>query len=138
MGDVQVEHVEGVVDGLDLAHLDEPHLDILGCRHKYTVTMVLGLRQHLHHTTNTCITQPAPAAHNQHLHLTTNTCSTQPTPAAHNQHLHRTANIRIAQPTHCITQHNCSHNQYLCHAMATATAVTATAVTAKADLSLCK
>ena len=49
VGDVQVEHVEGVVDGLDLAHLDEPHLDVLGCCHKYAMTMVLGLRQHLHH-----------------------------------------------------------------------------------------
>lgn len=41
--DVQVEHVERVVDGLDLAHLDEPHLDVLGRRHQHAMTVVLGL-----------------------------------------------------------------------------------------------
>ena len=47
LGDVQVEHVERVVDGLDLTHLDEPHLDVLSSRHQHAVTVVLGLTEHL-------------------------------------------------------------------------------------------
>ena len=33
LGDVEVEHVQRVVDRLDLAYLDEPDLDVLGGRH---------------------------------------------------------------------------------------------------------
>ena len=45
--DVQVEHVQSVVDRLDLAHFDVPDLDVLGGRHQDSVSMVLGLSQHL-------------------------------------------------------------------------------------------
>ena len=45
--DVQIEHVQGVVDGLDLTDLDEPHLDVFGGCHQDAVTMVLGLGQNL-------------------------------------------------------------------------------------------
>ncbi len=44
---IQVEHVQCVVDGFDLAHLDEPNLDVLGSCYQHSVTMILGLRQHL-------------------------------------------------------------------------------------------
>ena len=44
---VQVEPVERVVDGLDLAHLDEPGADVLGGGDQHAVTVVLGLGQHL-------------------------------------------------------------------------------------------
>ena len=47
---VQVEHVQRVIDRLDLAHLDEPLLDVLGGRHEHTVTVVLRLTQHLART----------------------------------------------------------------------------------------
>ena len=47
LGDIQVEHVECMVYGFDLAHLYEPHLNVLGRSHQDTVTMVLGLLQHL-------------------------------------------------------------------------------------------
>ena len=43
MGHVQVEEVEGVIDGLDLPHLDEPQLDVLGGGRKDTLTVVVGL-----------------------------------------------------------------------------------------------
>ena len=44
---VEVEHVERVVDRFDLAHLDEPHLDVLGGGHQHAVTVVLSLTEHL-------------------------------------------------------------------------------------------
>ena len=47
---VQVEHVQRVIDRLDLAHLDEPLLDVLGGRHEDAVTVVLRLTQHLART----------------------------------------------------------------------------------------
>ena len=43
MRDVQVEQVEGVVDGLDLAHLDKPHLDILSGRRQNALSMIVCL-----------------------------------------------------------------------------------------------
>jgi hypothetical protein len=43
MGYVEVEKVESVIDGFDLAHLDEPHLDIFGRGRKDALTMVVGL-----------------------------------------------------------------------------------------------
>jgi len=46
---VQVEHVERVVDGFDLAHFDEPHFDVLGGCNQHAMTVVLRLAQHLHH-----------------------------------------------------------------------------------------
>lgn len=39
LGDVQVEEVEGVVDGLDLADLHEPDLDVLGRSHQHPVSI---------------------------------------------------------------------------------------------------
>ena len=53
--DVQVEHVEGMVDGLDLAHLDVPHLDVLGRGHEDPVSVVLGLAKDLQSRQNTNI-----------------------------------------------------------------------------------
>ncbi|CAN7977326.1 unnamed protein product, partial [Ixodes persulcatus] len=47
LGDVQVEQVQGVVDGFDLAHLHKPVLDVLGRSHQHPVTVVLGLAEHL-------------------------------------------------------------------------------------------
>lgn len=35
-----------MVDGLDLAHFDEPVLDVLGGRHQHTVSVLSRLRQH--------------------------------------------------------------------------------------------
>jgi hypothetical protein len=43
VGHVQVEEVEGVIDGFDLPHLDEPQLDILGGGGKNTLAVVVGL-----------------------------------------------------------------------------------------------
>jgi len=45
--DVQVEHVERVVDGFDLAHLDEPYFDVLSGCHQHAMTMILRLAQYL-------------------------------------------------------------------------------------------
>ena len=51
--DVQIEHVQGVVDSLDFAHLDEPFLDVFSGFRQDPVTMVLGLRQDLQNKQNT-------------------------------------------------------------------------------------
>ena len=55
--DVQVEVVQSVVDGLDLANLDEPDLDVLGGCDKDSVSVIVGLAedsvevlQSLHHS----------------------------------------------------------------------------------------
>ena len=45
--DIEVEHVECVVDGFDLAHLDEPDLDVLSGGDQHTVTVILCLLQNL-------------------------------------------------------------------------------------------
>lgn len=47
LGDVDVAQVEGVVDGLHLPHLDEPHSDRLGGGLKDPLPVILGLVQHL-------------------------------------------------------------------------------------------
>lgn len=47
LGDVQVEEIEGVVDGLELAYLDEPHPETLGGQGEEALTMLLGLAQNL-------------------------------------------------------------------------------------------
>ena len=44
---VQVEPVERVVYGLDLAHLDEPSADVFGGGDQHSVTVVLSLSQYL-------------------------------------------------------------------------------------------
>ena len=44
---VEVEEVQRVVDRLHLAHLHEPHLDVLGGSDEHAMTVVLGLAQHL-------------------------------------------------------------------------------------------
>ena len=43
MGYVEIEEVESVIDGFDLAHLDEPHLDIFGRSRKDSLPMIIGL-----------------------------------------------------------------------------------------------
>jgi hypothetical protein len=43
LSDIQVEVVESVIDGLDLANLDEPDLDILGGRNQHAMPVVVGL-----------------------------------------------------------------------------------------------
>ena len=57
LSDVQVEVVESVIDGLDLADLDEPNFDILGGRDEHAMPVVVGLPKNrveifktLHHT----------------------------------------------------------------------------------------
>ena len=45
--DIQIEHVQGVVDSFDLSHFDEPHLDVFGGCHQYPMTVVLCLPKHL-------------------------------------------------------------------------------------------
>lgn len=57
LSDIQVEVVESVIDGLDLANLDEPNLDVLGGRDEYAMPVVIGLPEDgvkifkaLHHT----------------------------------------------------------------------------------------
>jgi len=45
--DVDVAQVERVVDGLHLPHLDEPHTHGLGGGLQHSLTVVLGLVQHL-------------------------------------------------------------------------------------------
>lgn len=47
LGDVDVAQVEGVVDGLHLPHLDEPHSDRLGGGLQDPLPVILGLVQHL-------------------------------------------------------------------------------------------
>lgn len=47
---VDVAEVEGVVDGLHLPHLDEPHPDGLGCSLQDPLPVVLGLVQDLWET----------------------------------------------------------------------------------------
>ena len=42
---VQVEEIQRVVDGLDLAHLDEPVLDVLGRSDQHPVAVVLSLAE---------------------------------------------------------------------------------------------
>jgi len=43
-----------VVDGLDLAHLDEPFLDVLGRGDQHAMTVILRLTQHLNVITQQC------------------------------------------------------------------------------------
>ena len=43
LGNIKVEHVQRVVDGLDLAHFDGPHFNVLGRSHQNSVPVVLGL-----------------------------------------------------------------------------------------------
>jgi hypothetical protein len=43
VGYVKVKKVESVIDGFDLAHLDEPHLDIFGRGREDALPMVVGL-----------------------------------------------------------------------------------------------
>ena len=43
MRDIEVKQVEGVIYGLDLAHLHEPHLDVLGRCGKNALAMIVGL-----------------------------------------------------------------------------------------------
>lgn len=45
--DVDVAEVQGVVDGLHLAHLDEPHADVFGSCLQDPLPMILRLVQHL-------------------------------------------------------------------------------------------
>lgn len=47
LGHVQVQHVEGVVNGLDLPHLDEPNLYVTGRCHQNPVPVILSLTQNL-------------------------------------------------------------------------------------------
>lgn len=47
LGDVDVAQVEGVVDGLHLPHLDEPHSDRLRGGLQDPLPVILGLVQHL-------------------------------------------------------------------------------------------
>ena len=47
LSDVDVAEVEGVVDGLHLPHLDEPHPHGLGGGLQNALAVVLGLVQHL-------------------------------------------------------------------------------------------
>ena len=58
---VQVEPVERMVDGLDLAHLDEPSADVFGGGDQHSVTVVLSLGQYR--------VQVLDAGHDAHLHL---------------------------------------------------------------------
>jgi len=57
LSNIQVEVVESVIDGLDLANLDEPNFDVLGGRDKDAMPVVVGLPKNsvkifksLHHT----------------------------------------------------------------------------------------
>jgi len=45
--DVQVKHVQHVIYGFNLLHFNEPVLDVLSCQHKYSVSVISCLRQHL-------------------------------------------------------------------------------------------
>ena len=47
MRHVEVEHVQCVVDGLDLLHLDDPAPDLLLGAHQHPATVVLRLAQNL-------------------------------------------------------------------------------------------
>lgn len=44
---IQVEHVERVVDALYLPHFHHPCTNVSGSRDQHTVTVILGLTQHL-------------------------------------------------------------------------------------------
>ena len=63
MGYVEVEKVESVIDGFDLAHLDEPHLDIFGRGRKNTLPMIVRLADDR--------AQVLQTLHNAHGHLAT-------------------------------------------------------------------
>ena len=47
LSDVEVEHVQHVVDRLDLPDLDEPDFDVLGGCNEYAMPMLLSLTEHL-------------------------------------------------------------------------------------------
>lgn len=49
---IQIEQVQRVVDGLNLAHLHEPVFDVLGGSHENAVTVVLRLSENLVKVTN--------------------------------------------------------------------------------------
>lgn len=47
LSDVQIEHIQRVVDCLDLSDFDKPNFDVFGCCYKHPMTMVLRLAQNL-------------------------------------------------------------------------------------------